>query len=339
MNAQNELELTDWKPEELLHKSSSSEAKLSRGFLRSAPEKWFPGFGMQWLPLIYSCGKDIKLKMVKPMSAAPAGLELGFCGSVDGEPIALLGSQASGKVLFEAFCPEAVSTASYPILLEYLARRLLKSLAVSWSGPESSMVMFEGELGAKRVNSAGAVMLELSVDNNPCQIWLLLGPVLVERLDGLWRRQLRSSARHTAGKNVVTLEIAQLAVPPSLLTDYLKSQAVVDLESVVTDKVTVRVDGKATHLMRLHNVDGKFGFEGLEDILPNPIMPEGTTRIGIELARFTFDPSQLAEISLSGSIFESEIKLGKRVNLVINNEKVGEADLMVYEGRFAMRVV
>ncbi len=338
MNTQNDLDLTEWQPEQLLIKTSANEARLSRGFLRSSPEKWFPGFAMQWLPLIYSCGKEIKLRSVKPLPAAPADLEVGFVGSIDAEPIALLASQASGKVLFEAFCPEALANQSYSILLEYLARRLLKSLAISWSGPESSVVVFEGELGRQRLNTAGAVMLEFSVDNNPCQVWLLLGPVLVDKLDGLWRRQLRSSARQTTGKNVISLEIAQLAVPPSLLADYLKPQAVIDLETVVTDKVTVRVDGKASHLMRLRNVEGKFGFEGIDDVLPNPIMPEGTTRIGIEVARFVLDPNQLAEISQTASIFESEIKLSKRVNLVINNEKVGQADLMVYEGRFAMRV-
>ncbi len=45
--------LIAWDPFRYLRRMDNKEVELSRGFLRSRPEKWLPGFGAQWLPLAH----------------------------------------------------------------------------------------------------------------------------------------------------------------------------------------------------------------------------------------------------------------------------------------------
>ena len=329
--------LLEWRPENNVRKVAVSEARLSRGFLQSEPQKWFPGLALHWQPLIHSLGLEVKIQAVAPCLVAPRGLEAAYSGAVDDEPITMLMNKDSAHALASAVVPGALDIAQ-PVVVEYLARRLLTSLASSWSGKESASVVFDGEINPWNIREAGAIRLDLSVNGNVCQVWVLLGKILVDKLDGLWKRQVRSMARQAEQPLDLSLEVTQLAVPPSLLVEYMKPQAVIDLEVAASDHIMLRSGSKAWSLGRLCDIEGKFGFEILDDPLPSPKMPEGATRLAIEFGRVRLDPALVAEVSQKGAILETNILCSPQVNLVINNEKVAAAELLLYEGRFAMRV-
>jgi len=333
----NELAIAPWEPSRYIKNLSSHEAKLTRGFLQSEPQKWFPGFAVQWIPMAHSFGVEFKVKGVKPELRAPKGLNIGFVGTIDDETVGILTDENSAKALVNALSPGA-SAAAQNVMLEYLARRLLQSLALSWSGPESTQVLFDTSLNPSHVREAGAVCLELSVNSQNFSIWILLGKFAVERLDALWRKQVRSTSKQNESGAEVSLEVAQLAVPPSMLSEYMKPQAIIDLEVVVSDRLILRTAGKARSVAQMCNVEGKLGIEMTDAPIPNPKLPEGTTRMAIEFGRMRLDASQLSELDQPGSVLTTEIPTSSEVNLVINEEKVGTAELMVYEGRFAMQV-
>ncbi len=138
--------LTPWEPQRYLRRVSAQQVKFARGFLRCRPERWFPGFAAQWLPLAHSLGIELRIVEVQPFMGVPRGLDHGYCATVDGEAMAILLDIASAKVLRDAFVPGAPDS-SHPVMIEYLARRLLSSLALSWSGPQASAVRF-GDEGA-----------------------------------------------------------------------------------------------------------------------------------------------------------------------------------------------
>lgn len=329
--------LIPWDPKRFVRKFDSSEVKFSRGFLRSRPEKWFPAFATQWLPLAHSLGVEIRLVEVKPVLVMPKGLEAGFAGRVDDEPIGMFLDSESTKVVLDALCPGAVPHAR-DIVLEYLARRFLSSLALSWSGPESSTVQFDQEMNPFDVPETGTVKLTALVNNNHCTVWIALGRRLVERLDGLWRRQVHSSSKLNEKEMSLHIEVAQLAVPPSMLVDYMKSGATIDLEVLLTDTVTLKLGNRPWLPARLCDVSGKLGFEIISGPISTPALPDGTTRLSIEFPKLTLDSLTVSEIGQVGAIWECPTALENRVDMVINGERVAGATLCTYEGRFAVSV-
>jgi len=331
------LAVSPWEVDRYLKRRDSFQARLTRGFLCCEPQKWFPGFAMQWLPLIHSLGAEVKIAAVEPSLDVPASWTNGYLARVDDDAMLVLVEPESREVFLEAFCPGYLQKAG-GVLEEYLARRLLTSLVMSWSGPESSSVVYAGECDLDSAHVVAGVRIDLSVNRHPCSFWILLGIFLVERLDGLWKRQLRSTARQGVSAMDLALEVAQLAVPPSLLADYMKPRAVIDLETPVSDRLLLRDKGSAWSLARMHNLDGKLGFELLDDAIPTPRLPEGTTRLTIEFGLEQLEPVAISELTQHGAIWETGIELDGHVNISINGEKVADADLMVYEGRFAIRV-
>ena len=334
----NDNTLSPWDPRRYVRKVDPSEARLSRGFLRCRPEKWFPGFAAQWLPLGHSLGLELRVSEIRATTTVARSAEHGFCGSIDGEPMAILVDHESQRVILEAFCPGATSAAR-EAMLEYLVRRMLTSLALTWSGGEGTTVQFDSETHTSDVEIAGAVKLVANINGNPCTVWLALGRKIVERLDGLWRRQMQSSVRQSSGQVDVRLELAQLAVKPSMLVDYMRSGTVVDLEIPLSDTVTLRSNGRAWLPARLCDLGGRLGFEVLPGPANSTVIPEGMTRLAIEFPALSLDGPLVAEIAQVGSFFDTGVELSDRVDMVINGEKVAEASLCVYEGRFAISVV
>lgn len=330
-----------WDPARLLRRSDPAEARLSRGFLRCAPAKWFPGFATQWLPLAHSLGVEMRFIEARPQMTLPTGYAEAFRGLVDEEPIAICIDDPSVRVVLEALSPRATKAAS-AIALEYIARRFLASLSLAWTGPESSVVKFDRPIDPYEVTGHAAVKCVFQLTTGQVVLWLVLGPALVERLDWLWRRQIQSTAqgagRATEKVTQLSLEVAQLAVPPALLGDYMRPQTVVDLETAITDLVVVRQGQRGIFPARAVNIGGNLGFEVLPGPVPSFTLPEGTTRVAVQLATFQVDGSGLAELGQVGALHDTGIKLSDLVQIVINGEQVAKAHLCTYEGRFAISI-
>ena len=74
---------------------------------------------------------------------------------------------------------------------------------------------------------------------------------------------------------------------------------------------------------------------------PAPIhaIPDGATRLSISLGSISIDSMMLQEVAQPGAMLETALPLSNKVSMLINNEKVGEAQLCVYEGRYALSVL
>jgi len=331
-------EVQPWEPQRMLRRISELEAALSRGFLRCRPEKWFPGLSTQWMPVAHAFGCEIAVTDIKPVLAEPPSSDAAFVGVVSGEEMTLvLDADSSSAMLGEALPGTDGFAAS--VAQEYLMRRLFYSLVTSWTGPEISSVSFQGRLASQPVRTAGSVKVTCSLNTSQVVIWFGLGERMLATLDGLWRRQVQSTARAGDGSSQIRLEVAQLGVPPQMLSDYLKPGTVIDLEVRASDMLTVRAGGKAWMPGRMVNVNGKLGCEIVPGAVAAPSVAEGTTRLSIELGNLPVEGSQIAEFGQVGAVIVTGTQIGQEVVLSINQEPVGRARLCVYEGRFAIEVI
>jgi flagellar motor switch/type III secretory pathway protein FliN len=326
-----------WEPRRALRRIDEKEARLSRGFLRCRPEKWFPGFAAHWLPLAHALGCEARISEIKTLASIPQGCDSAFLGSIDGEPLVLAVDADTVRNVCEELAPGSKAEASR-VVFEYLMRRLLATLALSWSGPESSAIRFQGAVELSTVKLEGSVRITFTMNTTSATVWIGFGARVVDRLDGLWRRQIQSSARAPQGSSAARIEVAQLGVPPQMLADYLKRGTVIDLEVRASEQVRMLVAGRPWMPARLVDVGGVFGCEMMPGALASPPVPEGTTRLAIEIGAIALEPSMLAELGQIGSVLITDIPVSEQVSLVINDDVVGQARLCVYEGRFAIEV-
>lgn len=324
-----------WDPARYLRNCDADEVSFSRGFMRSRPERWFPGFSSSWHPIAHSLGVEVQLIEVKPVLIAPGSLEYAYGARVDGEPIGVSFDEESARVIAESVAPGCRDEARQ-LVLEYMARRFVSTAALSWSGAESSIVQFDSDLEPLELAQTGAVKLTISVNSSYCTVWTVLSRALVDRLDGLWRRQVHAQVRSEPEHGIVQMEVAQLHVPPPMLLEYVRSGAVIDLEIPVTDQVTLRLDGKIWMPARLGLGDGGFVIEGLSGPVTQLQSPEGSTRISVELGNLKFDGRAIAEFSQQGAFYQSSIEPSNRVSLVVQDEQVAQGTLCVFERRFAV---
>jgi len=326
-----------WEPQRLLRRISPADAKFSRGFLRCRPEKWFPAFANQWLPVIHALGIEARISEIKPVFAKPPMGDVAFVGTVSGERMVIAMDAAGADALSDEIVPGA-GEKSARVVLEYFCRRFLSTLALSWSGPESATVTFNRDVDAEQVNVVGSIRIGFTVNTVPFSAWIGLGPKLVEMFDGLWRRQVHTLSKATPGNSTLRFEIAQLGVPPQMLAEYLIKGTVIDLEVKSSETITIKVGNKAWMPARLVDVGGRFGCEMTPGALTVPQIAEGATQLSVEIGSVSLDGSQIAELGQAGAILMTPIPVSGTVQLVINQEKVGEARLCIYEGRFAIEV-
>jgi len=326
-----------WEPQRALRRVQTSDAQLSRGFLRCRPEKWFPGFASHWMPVLHALGVEAKISEIRPVLAKPPVGDVAFVGTVAGEPMVLAMEGGDADTLSDELVPGAGQRAA-GIVLEYFMRRLVGSLGLSWSGPEATTVTFSPDADVSTVRVDASIRISCTVNTVPLILWVGLGPRMVDTLDGLWRRQVQVLSKVSPGTSVVRLEIAQLGVPPQMLSEYLTKGTVIDLEVKASDSITIKVGAKPWMPARLLDVGGKLGCEMTPGALTVPQIAEGATQLSVEFGAFEVDASQLAELSQGGAILTTALPVSGLVNLVINQEKVAEARLCVYEGRFAIEV-
>lgn len=292
------------------------------------------------MPLSHALGLEMDIVEVKPSMTPPAGGTAVFVGSVDDEPLGVYIDEDSLAPLLETVVPGAGSSARR-IVLEYLCRRLLGSLAISWSGPESTVVRFESEMSGDAVRPVGAVKLSINVNGIPATLWLGLGKLLLDRLDGLWRRQVQSTTRKEDAEvetAPVKIEVASLAVPPSKLSDYTRSGEVIDLETALSDHVALCSGSSHIVSARLCVVGDRFGVESLPTLDNRTVVPAGMTRLSFEFGEISLDEITTGEMAQDGSVTETNIRVGNRVRLAIDGQEVGQGVLHVFEGRFAVAV-
>lgn len=333
----NQVKLNPWKPNKLLRRYDPLEVRYSCGFLRCSPEKWFPGFAMQWQPLAHSLGVEFSLVETKPFIGGNHNFQYGFTGSIDDEPMCVFLEDDSAVALLEMIIPGARNKAR-EVVLEYLAMRLISSLALSWTGPESSLVKFESDIDPHSVRGIGGVKLQLNVNGTPITIWITMGKIMLEKMDGLWRRQLHSTIGTKIAPTNVRVEVGHLTVPPAMLSEYLKSGVFYDIEIPVSDSVTLIANDKAWLPARLGIVNNNFVVATVATTPPSVKIPAGATKLSFEFGITQLVPGMTAEVAQVGASFDTNIRVSDKVSIVVNNEKVGEAILRSYQGSLVISV-
>jgi flagellar motor switch/type III secretory pathway protein FliN len=336
--ASNEIE--PWTPHRYIRSIDVREARLANGFLRCHPERWFPGFAERWSPLISVIGCEFQVLEIKPTLALPDDSWECFKGTIDGEGVLVAIEPHTASLIAEEVVPNVTSGLQTTLILDYLVQRCMATLGMTQTVSENAGGMiFHGRCTASDVAAVAAVRFSLSLNASPCAVVVAVGQEFVERMDRLWRRQVHSSARAQSDGGALRFEIAQLGVPPHVLADYVSTGTIIDLEVPASDAVTLRMGSKVFMPARLVDIDGMLGCQTIQGSAPVLTVPDGTSRMSVEIASASVDHHTLAELAQVGAVFNTGRPVGSRVVLSINQDRVAEARLCVYQGRYAVEVL
>ena len=317
-----------WDPRTVIQAVAILEARLANGFLRCHPERWFPGFGERWMPLINILGAEVKVLEIKPTLALPDFGSFCFKGVLEGEPMMVSLDTHSAQLIMHEMLPRVARTGQASIVLEYLVQRCMAALGMCQTLSESAgRVTFCGRCAPDEIETTASVKLSCSINATPCTLLFSIGSGMIEKMDKLWRRQVHSSMRSTQVDGLLRLEVAQLGVPPHLLSDYLTTGTVIDLEVAVSDGLSLRIGHKLFMPARMIEVEGMLACQTIQGAATNLSIPEGTSRLSIELDALPIDPGGMAELAQIGAVIVTDKIISDRVALSINQERVAEARL------------
>ncbi len=333
-------EVEPWLPLRHIRSIDVREARLANGFLRCHPERWFPGFAERWRSLISVMGCEFQITEIRPTLMLPDESWQCFKGTIEQDGVLIAIEPHTASLIAEELVPNVTPGVQSSLILDYLVQRVMATLGMTQTISENAGGMtFHGRCVASDVAAVASVRFSLSLNASPCTIVVALGQELIERMDRLWRRQVHSSARYQSDGGALRFEIAQLGVPPHVLSEYVSKGTIIDLEVPVSDAVTLRIGNKVFMPARLVNIDGMLGCQTIQGTAPVLTVPEGTSRMSVEIAAPSVDQNVLAELAQVGSVFNTGRPVGRRVVLSINQDKVAEAQLCMYQGRYAVEVL
>ena len=341
------MSIRPWTLLSSLDEKTSDEMKFSRGFLRGKPAEWFPQLATQWLPLFHQleAGLDSgkksapKLIFATPRLGFPARLQRLCEIEVDGEK-ALVGLDDHAVDCLTALIAPALPEVSGDVFLEYLERRLCATLQTAWVDDEPMLVQYAVQEGAEGLQCVGSVQLRLQFSDLMFDIWFGCGPGLIHRLDLASRKRLRESgiADHSDQIKTISVELAELWVPPALLIDYMRSGTTIDLERDSSADVRLLLDGQPWAMGTLCLCDDQLAVQVEElGIQPNASV-EGSTRVSILLSQTQIDLSALPEYAQAGALLALDIDDPNAAQIVIGGETVATASIGELEGGLAVQV-
>ena len=332
-----------WQPEKVLPALEPSEARYGSGFFCIDPIVLVPNIASQWLPLVHTLGIEATLVECQAVAAMPNELSSLSKLEIDGE-VAYLGFEGeSERVISEAVLGQ-YDNHTAKLLIEYLERRFATSLSRSWAGETPLSFAYVGSEVSVKAELAAAIRVVFEIQGQSVVFYLGLGTRIVSELDRLCRERLKKEhhvprgldARHNP---TLSLILGEVSVQTAELIDCLREGSILSLDSALSDKVLVALDGEIWAEGVLRQYNGRFCVIFVGFTPKTKRFPQSTTKIEIEVAQTQIDKSLLEENAHFGGVLLTDTALGSIVSVVISGEHVADAVACELHGRAAVKML
>ena len=336
-------DLAEWDPEHRLADAPLNELRFGLGFLRARPQRWFESFGSDWFPLFHGLGAEAAVVSVETGFVFPEELDRVTPIEIDGE-VGVIGFDRHSEDIICATVASGMPELASDIVMEYIERRLISTLSRNWNGPDELECFYIPPEKTEAAEVVGVIRLRVTVNEQEIGVWFGIGPRAVERLDLMWRDEIVRIRQDQLGElsdelETVQVEIAELAVPPAMLIDYMRGGTTVDLGVPVSSEVFVRVGERLLARGEICRFNGRFAVKITDLNVAAPEAPDATTRVQISVAEVELDSVALLEISQIGAYLPTAVGVSDTVSMLISGENVAEARLGELDGRFAINVL
>ncbi len=334
----NETNWELWNPIEALKEVSSKEIIYSKGFLQSDPSKLCPSFSSFWNPFIENYFLDVEFIDIKKELNIPKNLKYLYKGSIDNEDIYVGYTEESFAYLGNVIIPEG-NNQIINVVMEYITRRLLASLSFSWTASENSIIYFDKKCDSNSVNGEASINISLKVSGIHVNISIICPSSIVNTIDKLWKGQIQSSSKYRDIPEVsLGIEMAELAISPTMLNDYLSNGVRVGLEKIVNDNVIIKKDNKNFFKGKLLRSGNRLIVKILDLVESYQSPPSGMVSISIQLGTVVVPGYVLSELSQKEVLWDTGLELSNKVKIFVDHKYSAKALLASYDKQFAIEV-
>ncbi len=326
-----------WSPSAELTEVSAKEIIYSKGFLQSNPQTLFPSFSSFWNDFIENYSIDIHVVEIRKLLDIPSNVKYLYKGSIDKENI-YVGFNADEFAYFGNILIPAGNGRPIDIVMEYLIRRFLTSLSFSWTASENSVIYFEGRTQEKP-SAEATLILSLKVSGTRVNVYIMCPYSIVNTIDKLWRGQIQASSKYKDISEIsLDIQIAELAVSPNMLNEYLSKGGRVGLEKIVNDNVYILKDNKKFLKGKLLQSGGRFIVEilGKVENVAGPL--QNMVDISIVLGSVVVPGYVVSELSQTNALWDTGLELTNEVSIFVDNKFSATANLASYDKQFAIEV-
>ena len=343
---QNSEPLIDWDAGSQLTLLDLEDLEYGSGFLQIDLGQFFQGAFEHWMLLLHSLNVKVTDIRVETSLAFPANLSRIVSFEVSGEP-SVLGMGEAGIEFFKTVLNKDFDDKAGDLLIEYFERRLLSAINSSWRGDSSLEANFVSHASESAVEVTGAVGLSFLANDKPIEIWFGLGPSAVSILDTSWKQIVRENNQNLITqyglKESVKLSasLGELKVSPTMLIDYMRSGALIELDILQTNQVLLNVNDNPWASGELRSFEDRYAVtiaqtdqDAIADI-------EGETRVQLVFDEIQVELEKFLELSQPGSSLVFNKLIGSPIHFVIGGERVAQARLKTLDssGRFALEVM
>ena len=134
------------------------------------------------------------------------------------------------------------------------------------------------------------------------------------------------------------IQIAELAVSPNMLNEYLSKGVRVGLEKIVNDNVYILKDNKKFLKGKLLQSGGRFIVEilGKVENVAGPL--QNMVDISIVLGSVVVPGYVVSELSQTNALWDTGLELTNEVSIFVDNKFSATANLASYDKQFAIEV-
>ena len=329
----------EWNAAEDLLAVRPEIVRFSKGFLRSKPEVWFPGFAAYWLPLFHTFDIHHEGVETTPLLDLSSAKGITFYGSLDGEMLSLVIPESLFDFIARVELPAAPQTAKH-LFIEYFARRFLTSVAASWSAQEGAVFQFHSNLGSPPVHSSAGVRLHFRLNGEMLSLFLGVSQGLLEKIDQLWITQMLQGVVNIGDSCRTRLVFGSTMLVPSEVGEVLSSGQTVPINSGGSEKILLLLDDRPLLEGRLLRQEGGIVFETIREVKEAVAIEEGMTSVGFELGEVEISRRDIHLLAQPGALhLFPQIGDQPKIHVYVADKKVGEGTLLAYESQLFVKLL
>ena len=323
-----------------LPRLSTEQALLSSGFSQIDFGAWLRSLPNHWIPFFDSAGVSCGGCRWTPIADRPFGLEFEIAVEIGGYPALIAIGEETRKVLTGLVLSQRQDLAE-DLLIDYLVRRFLSTLSSCWEGPFPLSAQFSADLDRASVQSVQGLVLNFSIAEKPCLIWLGIDKALVSKFDKAWKERLKKDPEgsDSTADTQVTLDLAHLDLAPEMLIDALREGSILELGLESIDRAFLSVDGKFVAGGALCEVAGCFAIQVAQTQIQVPSHRPELTEVLIRLGQIELEAFDHNQHLQEGAVLVSEARLGSPASIVIGGEVVQHGELGRIGDTWSLRVL
>lgn len=336
-------EFRNWNVASDLQKINKFTVNYSRGFLLADIGKHFTGIEKYWNSFFQLISQTVENVSVEQSIGFQPEFFWQSLIEIEGEKASLGLDKQSFATLSESVVDaEEFSMSGADVAVEYLVRRFLSTLEKISQEVTDTPFVFLSERPSFEDTFLSSVVLSFSLSGKPIKISFSLGPLATDSLDRFFRNRFaKESILSTIPGDVVSLsvELVENTVEPAKLIDYMRADALVDLESQISSKVKIRVENEfwANGNLLLCDDTIVVSIDNFKE--DSSVVAEGGTRMRVELSRIEISAKEFAQYQKIGSKMFTTALVGDPVTILISGEQVASATLGCLGDNFALKVL